>query len=139
MTAFYAIRKGDMLYPDSVESAAVFAKLPVGKTVRVEVKQQRNIGRHRLYWSLCQRIAEGLGVDSENVSDILKIATGHYTLVRTKTHGDVKLPKSIAFANMDETAFREFFERCVQTVYKEWQIDPAEVVDLLSPQAAHAA
>jgi hypothetical protein len=138
MSDFFAIRKGEALYPDSVESSAVFARIPVGKLVHVEVKRPRNIGRHKLYWALCQRIASGVDATSENISDVLKIAAGHYTLVHTKTYGDIKLPKSIAFHKMDETDFQEFFERCVRTIYEEWGIAPATIADLLVPQEASA-
>lgn len=134
MNDFWAIRVGNVLVPDGTESIAAFAKLPFGKPMKVEVKQPRNLQHHKLFWALCQRIADGIGSTAENVSDVLKIGSGHFSLVRTKTYGDLKLPKSIAFNNMDQTEFHAFFERCVQTIYSEWAIDPASVADLLTPE-----
>lgn len=132
MSTFWAIRSGDTLKPDGVESAVAFSKLPFGKPVKVEAKQPRNGRFHRLYWVMCQRIADAIGAEAENVSDTLKIATGHCRIVNTKKFGVIRLPDSISFAAMDETAFREFFERCVQTIYNEWGIEKKDLIDVLN-------
>lgn len=134
MSEFWGVKAGGALRPTDAESWEEFSKLPSGKPLHVEVKQPRNAAFHRLYWALCARIADARGVTSENVSDVLKIATGHFQLVRTKSYGDIHIPKSISFAKMDQTEFRSFFERCVMVVYEEWKIEPESVADLLVPQ-----
>jgi hypothetical protein len=133
LSELYAKRVGNALYPDGDESIVEFGRLPFGKPLRVEVRQPRNVQFHRLYFALCKRIADGIGSTAENVSDVLKVATGHVTIIRTKSYGDVKIPKSISFAKMDQTAFSGFFERCVQVIYAEWGIEPNAVADLLTP------
>lgn len=137
MAIFYAIRTPQGLVPDGVESSAEFSKIPFGKPVRVEVRQQRNIGHHRLYWAMVQRIASAVGAEPENISDMLKISTGHCMTVHSKTLGTVRLPRSISFAKMDQTQFHDFFERCVQTIYTEWGIGRDDILsavsDLLMP------
>lgn len=141
MTVFWAVRKGDALYPDSQESYAEFAKLPFGKSISVEAKRPRNAGRHRFYWMLVTRVATAMGVAPETVSDVLKIATGNCTTVRTKSYGDVRLPKSISYAAMDETAFGAFVEACIQVIQTEWAIERADLLeataDLLTPTEQH--
>lgn len=137
MTVLFVQRVGNTLVADGDESIAAFAKIPFGKPLRCEVKQPRNIGFHRLYFSMCQRIGNGVGLDAENISDLFKLATGHVTIIKTKG-GTVRLPKSIAFANLDNIAFREFVERCIQCAYDEWGIDPASLADLLAPQESQA-
>jgi hypothetical protein len=139
MAEFWCEKIAGALRPVDAESYDEFQKIPIGKPLHVEVKQPRNAAFHRLYWALCARIAEARGVTSENVSDVLKIATGHFTLARTKSYGDIHIPKSISFAKMDETEFRSFFERCVLVVYEEWQIEPESVNDLLLPQERASA
>lgn len=134
MTELWGYRHGDSIVPDGVESSAVFAHIPFGKPLHVEIKQPRNANHHRLYWALCARIATAIGSKTQNVSDVLKIATGHCEMIRSKKYGVLRLPKSISFASMDQTQFTEFFERCVDTIYSEWGIDPAIVSDLLVPQ-----
>lgn len=138
MGEFWLTRKDNGLFPDSEESVAAFASVPFGKSLRCEVKQPRSAGRHKLYWALCARIAGGIGRQSEEVSDLLKIACGHCTTIKSKTMGTIKLPKSIAWHKMDETEFRDFFERAVQVIYEEWGIEPSAVADLLAPEADHA-
>lgn len=130
-------RIGEGLVPDSVDSAAEFARLPFGKSLHCEVKQPRNSSHHRLYWALCARIAQAKDLTSENVSDLFKIASGHCEIIRSKKYGDIRLPKSISFAKMEQTEFSAFFERCVKICYEEWQIPPEAVSDLLAPQGAH--
>ena len=139
MAEMWCERIGGALRPADQESLDEFSKLPVGKPLHVEVKQPRNAAFHRLYWSLCARIANAKGVTAENISDVLKVATGHVTTVSTKSYGRIHIPKSISFAAMDQTAFREFFERCVVVVYDEWQIEPEFVNDLLLPQERQSA
>lgn len=136
MVELYVQRKDNALYPEGDESINVLARIPFGKTLRCEVRQSRNVRHHRLFFALCKRIADGIGADMDNVRDVLTIAAGHYSLVKTKRYGDLKLPKSISFAKMDQTEFTEFFEKCVKTIYEEWGIEPSAVSDLLVPQAA---
>jgi hypothetical protein len=133
---FWVERLGGVLHPADQESVEEFAKLPTGRPLHAEVKQPRNAAFHRLYWALCARIANAKGVTAENISDVLKIATGHVTILSTKSYGQVHVPKSISFAAMDQTEFKAFFERCVLVVYEEWRIDPEMVADLLVPQEA---
>lgn len=132
MATLWCIRKGNALYPFGDESVAAFQKLPFGKTFHAELKQPRNGRFHRLYWVMCQRIADAVDAESENVSDTLKIATGHCRVVQSKKFGTLHLPCSISFAQMDETAFREFFEKCLVTIYSEWGIERADIIDVVN-------
>lgn len=137
MTDFWATRRGDALHVTDPEAAAVFARLPFGKPLHVEVRQPRNGAHHRLYWTLVHRIAESVGAEPANVSDILKIETGHCVTVKSAKHGEVKLPRSISFAKMDQAAFRAFFDRCIVAITEVWGIAQpdllASVEDLIVP------
>ena len=132
MTTFWVQRIGNTLRPDGDESIIALSKLSFGRSFRAELRQPRNPGRHKLYWVMCQRIADAIGANAENVSDTLKIATGHCRIVSTKKFGVIRLPDSISFAAMDETAFRDFFERCIQTIYNEWGIERKDLIDVLN-------
>lgn len=137
MSVYWAIREGMTLRPYGAESASLFARTPFSKVVRVEVKEPRNAKFHRKYWLLCARIGDAVGVDSENISDLLKIETGHCTIVKSKTYGELRLPRSISYAAMDNAAFSIFFERCVQVICDTWGIAKPDVLaaveDLLVP------
>jgi len=108
--------------------------LPFNKSLRIEVRQPRNPAFHRLFFALCKRIGDGIGKDTEQIATVFKYATGHYDAFKTKTYGEVKVPRSISFAKLDETAFRVFFDRCVEVALTEWGIDAASLADLLDPK-----
>lgn len=124
-------RSGNALLPDGDEAIAEFSRVPFGKSIHAELRQPRNAKFHRLFFALVHRIAAAKGVETETVTDMLKIATGHCTTIKSKSLGVLRLPKSISFAAMNELEFREFFNRCVETILTEWGIDPASVNDLL--------
>lgn len=131
MATLWVQRRGNSLMPDGAESHAVFSKLPFGKSLRVEIKQPRNGAHHRLFWVLCTRIADAIGAEPENVSDVLKIRTGHVTKINTK-QGLYELPKSISFASLDQQGFSDFFNRCVTVIETEWGIARSDVLDAVS-------
>lgn len=138
MPVLWLKRVGNALVPDGDDSFAVFAKIPFAKSMQWEGKVPRNVGHHRLYWGLVHRIASAIGEQAETVSDLLKIETGHCTVIHSKKYGEIRLPQSIAFAKMDQAAFSEFFERCVQVIYSQWGIARSDILDavgdLLEPK-----
>ena len=139
MSDFFAMREGMTLRPYGAESAAVLGKLPLTKMLKVEVLQPRN-GKHlRLYWTLTHRIGDALGMDAEDISDVLKLRTGHFREIKTKT-GTERIPKSISFAAMDQEKFKTFFDKCVTIITTEWGIARTDILecvrDLLEEKAA---
>jgi len=131
MAELFLKRVGMALWPDGDASVCEFAKLPFGKALKAEVKQPRNPAFHRLYFALCHRIAGGIGSDAETISNVFKFATGHTDSIKTKSYGEVKIPKSISFSKMDGTQFREFFDRCIAVAFTEWGLDAEAFADLL--------
>lgn len=139
MTTIYLRRVGNALFPEGDEAIAELVKLPFAKSLRGEIKQPRNPAFHRLFWALCSRIANGIGAEPESIASVFKLATGHVETVRTKSYGDMKIPKSISFAKLDEIGFRTFFDKCLQVAWLEWHLDPAEFADLLDPKTEKRA
>jgi hypothetical protein len=107
------------LLPDNEQAVEALRGVKIGHHVAVEVSRPRNLNHHRLYWALCNKIANALDVEAENISDVLKLRTGHFTTVTTRS-GPVHLPRSISFASMDQTAFKSFFDRCCRVISTEW-------------------
>lgn len=142
MSDFWVERTNGGLSPRTAEDAAVMSQLPFGKPIQITAKTPRNSRFNALYWILCTRIGNAIGQDKETISDMLKIGTGHATIVKSKTYGVLRLPKSIAFAKMSEEDFRQFFERCAFVISAEWAIEKPEVYaavsDLLLPEEAQA-
>jgi hypothetical protein len=123
-------RVGSVLHADGNESVAEMAKLPLGKPMHCVLRRPRNLQHHKLYWTLVNRIATGVGAEPQNISDLLKIATGHCVIMRSKSYGELCMPRSISFAAMDQDDFSIFFERCLQTIFEEWGISKESLGDL---------
>lgn len=123
------IRSVNGLTPADDSAREMMAGLPIGKMVKASVSRPRNLGHHRLYWSLCSAIASSIGAQRENVSDVIKIRTGHVTIVQTKSER-YRLPKSISFAKMDQSQFNEFFKECCRVVTEEFlpHMKPGDLV-----------
>lgn len=88
----------------------------------------RNARHHRKFWLLCERISEATGLPLDVVSDMLKIESGHYMLVKSRKYGELKIPRSISFANMDQTQFNVFYEACIQAICQNWSRTRPEVM-----------
>lgn len=110
---------GLMPDPSDERSREVLKGLPLGVTVQVDVTRPRNLGHMRLYWALCGAIADGIGAHRENVSDLIKIRTGHFTVVQTKTER-MRFPKSISFGKMSQVEFAQFFNEACRIVCEEF-------------------
>lgn len=139
MSILFLRRVGNVLHAEGDESVCELLKLPMNKSLRCEVKMPRNPRFHALYFALCARIANGIGSDAETISTVFKYSTGHYDIIRSKKHGELKVPKSISFAKLDNTSFGEFFEKCVQVAFVEWGLDAAAFADLLDPKTEKRA
>ena len=88
----------------------------MGSDVWVTLRRPRNPRHHAKYWVLCTLIADNLdGATAEDVSDVIKLRTGHVRRIPTK-QGVHVLPGSISFAQMDQTAFEAFFDSAVRVV-----------------------
>lgn len=126
---FWAKRTANVLSPDGDESIVELSKLPFGKPLRVEVKQPRSGPQHRLYWALCQRIGNAVGADPENISDLIKIETGHCEVVKSAKYGEIRLPRSIAYANMDQISFQDFVSKAIDVICNNWGMQRKDVLD----------
>lgn len=128
------------LIPEGDEANRILKGVKIGHPVMVEISRPRNINHHRLYWAMVSKIANAIDVEPENISDVLKLKTGHFVTVNTKS-GPLQFPRSISFAKMDQAAFNTFFERCCKVIAEEWlphmtskQVQ-AEVLDMMGMAA----
>ena len=123
------IRSVNGLTPADDSAREMLAGLPIGKMVKASVSRPRNLGHHRLYWALCSAIASSIGAQRENVSDVLKLKTGHFTVVQTKSER-IRLPRSISFAKMTQDEFNTFFKECTRVICEEFlpHMKPSDLV-----------
>jgi hypothetical protein len=106
------------LTPEGEAARELMNSIPIGSVIEVGITRPRNIRFHRLYWALCQTIAESIGARAEAVSDVIKLRSGHFTVIQTKNER-FQVPKSISFARMKEHEFKSFFERATLFICEE--------------------
>ena len=100
-------------------------KLKLGETYSVEVKVVRNVDFHRKYFALIAYAWEFMNEqeterfkDKENFRKYLEIAAGHCDVIfHPRLQEFVEIPKSIAFAKMDNTAFSDLYGRVKDVIF----------------------
>lgn len=100
-------------------------KLKLGQTYSVEVKVVRNVDFHRKYFALIAYAWEFLDEqetkrfkDKENFRKYIEIAAGHCDVIfHPRLQEFVEIPKSIAFAKMDNTAFSDLYGRVKDVIF----------------------
>jgi hypothetical protein len=103
----------------SIETAKRYT---VGETFRAEVVKPRSRKTLGRYWVLCQMILDNTEMfrSKEQVSDYLKIRTGHSTpIVAAKTGEIFQVANSIDFDTLDETQFQDFWSRACDVVVED--------------------
>lgn len=100
-------------------SKEILRKIKIGKVVKCEVSQPRNIQHHRKFFALLNTVWQAAG-DWATVDDLLielKIKLGVTREVVIRESGEViKIVGSISFAAMDQTEFDKFYERAIQAL-----------------------
>ena len=104
---------------DAIAEAAIHG-LKQGEIVTVELVRPRNIQHHRKFFAMLQTILENQEYykSVEDLLDVCKLRIGHCRTITT-ARGDVKIPKSISFASMDQVAFDAFYNRACEWVLSE--------------------
>lgn len=103
---------GTHFIPSSSDSAENWDKLTTGEYT-VEVRRARNPRFHRLAFGVIKAMFDNQE-RFENFADFrreLKILTGHYEEYITAKGQVVFIPKSWAFAHMDDLEFHEVYEK----------------------------
>lgn len=111
------IRRGNYLVPELDMDLRALDGIAQGQKVKVEIKEFRNIGRHRAYWGMLHDVIEATdcALSSERLHDLVKLETGLIDLVALPSGMKVALPGSIAFDKISEDEFVAFFRRA-----EEW-------------------
>jgi len=110
----YAFQRiNDSLVPEMSFDLAALDGIAQGERVRIEIKQWRNSGRNRAYWSILSDVvaACGLTLTPEKLHEVLKLENGVIELVRLPSGMTVAIPGSISFEKMTEQEFVDFFRK----------------------------
>jgi len=120
MTKFLVAKRLTGLYPVDDVGAAAIRRFGMGEIISVEVKRPRNVAFHRKFFALLHIILANQEhyKSIDDLLDVCKLRIGHVRTVQTK-HGEVKIPDSISFAAMDDTAFANFYDRACAWVIQD--------------------
>jgi hypothetical protein len=116
---------GPALVPVDDEGRALLERIKTNRDVGVTVTAHRNPRHHRLYWAMLKFIRDHTdtfeGKDLKIISTAVKLATGLVdSFVNQNTGETVLVPKSIAFAAMDQMRFNQFFDAACITIANRW-------------------
>lgn len=118
----YLVRKGLSLVPELDMDADAISAIPHGRSVRVEIRQQRSHERLRAYWKMLSEVvaATGCAPSPEKLHEVVKLETGHVDLVRLGNGMTVAIPGSIAFDKMTETEMVGFFQAAQEWLGRQY-------------------
>lgn len=117
---------GLMPYDDN--DLQLFRRLKRGAVVKVETRTPRNLRFHRKFFALLrvtfdnlpEHIASSMHIESiEALLMLLKMDMGYFDVVEIGAHHFVKT-RSISFAEMDEAAFEEFYNKAVTCIINNY-------------------
>lgn len=103
-------------------SVEIAKRFKVGETYRGEIVKPRSTKTLGRYWVLCQMILDNTETfrSKEQVSDYLKIRTGHSTSIVAKKTGEIfHVANSINFDNLDEAEFADLWQRVCDVVVED--------------------
>ena len=115
-------REGNHLVPVDPVSAEMLAEIPTSKDVMVTVKVPRNLRHFRLAWVLADVVSKSCEwlPDREAAMDWLKIKSRHVRIIHDPLRNKTAIiPRSIAFASLDQAGFKRVFDRMVNVVVTE--------------------
>jgi hypothetical protein len=130
-------RIGNSAVPAGKEGQEALSAIADGRTFIADFRTARNPQLHEMFWTACQIVADATDTTKEAVKQWLLEQTGFVDLV-FMPDGSMKIvPKSIAWENMEETEFRQFWNLAVPKIADLLGSAPSEVrqrfEDLLDP------
>jgi len=111
-------RQMGALRPIDAASEAAVALVLHNEIVQVEIKRPRNLPHHRKWWKLVQVVFphQSTYPTIEQFHAALKCALGYADSVTLPDGRVMLVPRSIAFAKMDQAAFEQFYDRAVYLI-----------------------
>lgn len=152
MIGMYKLYNGSWVPHDCVTETAQARDFSNGDICRVEIKQSRNPAHHRKAFALLQLVYENLPEHMdymyptfESFLTEIKLKCGWYDKHISYKRASLRweqsvlfIPKSISFGSMDQTAFREFYDRMFSVILDEFlpEIDSEELeIEVLNFEA----
>jgi hypothetical protein len=110
-------REGSHLVPADSVSAEMMEEIPLNTGVMCEVRVPRNLRQFRLAWALASIVSKSVDwlPDRETAMSWLKIKARHVQIIAdpNKSWQVAIVPKSIAFASLDQEGFKRVLDRMI--------------------------
>ena len=117
MIGVFQYRHG-ALRPADAHTIEMCARFKNGEILKAEPKRMRNYKQLCLWFALVGVLAEHAEwcASKEDASDWLKIAIGHFDVVRSPDGKEWARPKSIAYGNCDQTEFDQLLNKGIAVI-----------------------
>jgi hypothetical protein len=125
---FFCKIKNGKIVPEYASDYDKVAKLRPDTEYQIEIRKPRNVQFHRKFFSLLSMVMDNQDAfdNIEELRAYLTMKAGYYKRVVTKD-GEMYLPQSISFANMDDIEFSGFYSRVLDVVCQFLDIQSDEV------------
>lgn len=105
---------GSRLTPVSAFYAEELDALPRGVPLKCKVTRPRSLPMHGLYWQCVSSIVKSGGANcKEDIHASTLIKTGNVAVCSTPNGDFIAYPQSTSFANMDQIAFKAYFDAAI--------------------------
>ena len=115
------------IVPSGHHDQTEFDKLRIGNEYKVDARKARNPDHHRKGFALINLIFDSQEkyTTIEHMLTELKLQAGWYE-EHVRSNGElVMIPKSISFADMDQTQFEEFYDRVTDIAIQQYGLEDA--------------
>ena len=107
-------------------------RLSQGQVVSCEVKRERNLKHHNLYFALCRLVSDNSDFISEDQVDYyVRIKSGLVDFQIVCDEKTIVKPKSLQFAKMNQSEFEKFFDRVIPLFEKITGLTKKELLNNL--------
>ncbi len=114
------------LSPVSAFEAELLDRYPTGAELEITVKQRRSLPLHRTYFAMLAYVngATEAYPTVEKLNEAIKMHLGYVTTFRRFDGEEIIMADSIAFAAMDQAAFKVFFDQATKALTEKFGFDP---------------
>lgn len=116
-----------VIIPSSEKDHDEFSKLRIGNEYKIDARKARNPDHHKKGFALINLIFDSQEKyqTMEQLLTELKLKVGWYT-EHVRLSGElVLIPKSISFADMDQTQFETFYDRLIDVAIRDYGLEEA--------------
>lgn len=105
-------RVGNALHPVMEYDLGGLDSIRQGERVTISIRQVRHGARHRAYWAMLSEVKKACGIEYsvEKLHEIAKLANGVVDVALLPSGKTIVTPGSIAFDQMGEPEFHDFFQ-----------------------------